>query len=79
MSIFGGGKFPDENFILKHDSPGLLSMASTSTSQLSTDPCFRPTVEKTRMAVSSSLLVLNVIFSMENMSFSVIFENNFIE
>lgn len=27
-SIFGGGKFPDENFKLKHDAPGLLSMVS---------------------------------------------------
>ena len=29
MSIFGGGKFPDESgFKLKHDQPGLLSMVS---------------------------------------------------
>lgn len=26
-SIYGGQKFPDENFILKHDRAGLLSMA----------------------------------------------------
>lgn len=27
-SIYGGVKFPDENFIIKHDVPGLLSMAN---------------------------------------------------
>lgn len=27
-SIYGGIEFPDENFKLKHDSPGLLSMVS---------------------------------------------------
>ena len=26
--MYGGASFPDENFILKHDAPGLLSMVS---------------------------------------------------
>lgn len=29
-SIYGGKKFPDESFILKHDVPGLLSMANSN-------------------------------------------------
>ncbi|XKL61557.1 hypothetical protein PGB90_008614 [Kerria lacca] len=29
MSIYGGGHFSDENFNIKHDSPGLLAMANS--------------------------------------------------
>ena len=29
MSVYGGGTFSDENFNLKHDAPGLLSMVSS--------------------------------------------------
>lgn len=28
MSIYGGGSFADENFIMKHDAPGLLSLVN---------------------------------------------------
>jgi len=30
MSIYGGSSFPDENFNLQHDAPGLLSMVRFS-------------------------------------------------
>lgn len=28
-SMYGGGKFPDENFLWKHNKPGMLSMANS--------------------------------------------------
>ena len=59
--------FDDENFNLKHDSPGLLSMVSK---QISTSlNCYhihcnicRPTVDEIQMVLNFLLLVLNVIF-----------------
>lgn len=42
MSIYGTPKFRDENFTLKHDRPGLLSMAVSSRDhwrEIATEPC----------------------------------------
>lgn len=75
MSIYGG-KFADENFNLKHNQAGLLSMVSSLIRRLLFSLVFevflssRQTAAKIRTVVNFSSPVRIVIFSMENTSFS---------